>query len=123
MNKLMALVISLVFAVTATMSLAQSGSESSIKAGSAIYACECGAGCPCGTLSNKEGKCGCGKKLVKTTVTKVEGGKAFYTMNGTEVSAPTVGKYQCECGTGCNCATVSQKPGTCGCGKPLKKVE
>jgi hypothetical protein len=123
MNKLMAIVASLVFVVTAAVALAQSGAESSFKAGESIYACGCGAGCSCGTMSNKAGKCGCGKQMVKTSLTKVADGKAYYQMNGKEVSAPTSGKYVCACGAGCPCGTVSQQPGTCGCGKPLKKVE
>jgi hypothetical protein len=122
MNKVLTIVISLIFVVTAGLALAQSGSEGSVKAGAAIYACGCGEGCGCGTMSNKAGKCGCGKQMVKTSVTKVEEGKAYYQMNGKEVSAPTVGKYACGCGAACPCGTVSQKPGTCGCGKPLQQV-
>lgn len=122
MNKLMAIVISLVFAVTAGLALAQSGPESSIKVGDAVYACGCGAGCNCGTMSSKAGKCGCGKQMVKTSVTKVEGGKAYYQMNGKEVSASTTAKYACSCGSACQCGTISQKPGSCGCGMALKKI-
>ena len=123
MNKLMAIVISLIFAATAGMALAQSASEGAVKAGASIYACGCGEGCACGTMSNKAGKCGCGKQLVQTTVTKVAEGKAFYMMNGKEMTAPTAGKYVCACGEACKCGTVSQKAGTCGCGKKLSKVE
>ncbi|WP_020677445.1 hypothetical protein [Geopsychrobacter electrodiphilus] len=28
--------------------------------------------------------------------------------------------YSCACGAGCDCNTVSTKPGTCRCGKPLE---
>jgi hypothetical protein len=122
MNKLMAIVIGLVFTVTAGLALAQSGAEPAIKAGASVYACGCGAGCGCGTLSNKAGKCGCGKKMVQTTITKVADGKAYYQMDGKEMSASTTGKYVCGCGAACTCGTVSQKPGTCGCGQPLKEV-
>ncbi|GFO69797.1 hypothetical protein GMLC_33760 [Geomonas limicola] len=121
MNKLMAIVASLVFVVTAAVAFAQGNAESPFKAGASIYACGCGAGCPCGTISAKAGKCGCGKNLVKTTVTKVADNKVYYQMNGAEVSAPATGKYVCSCG--CPCNTVSQKEGTCACGKPLKKAE
>ena len=31
----------------------------------AKYACACGAGCTCGTISQKPGKCTCGKELKK----------------------------------------------------------
>lgn len=123
MSKLVAIVVSLVFIVTAAMALAESESKASIKAGSSIYACSCGAGCGCGTMSNNAGKCGCGKPMVKTMVSKVENGKAYYRVNGKEVSAPVAGAYVCSCGEGCPCNAVSQKPGTCGCGKPLKKAE
>jgi len=34
-----------------------------------------------------------------------------------------VDKYTCACGEGCNCDTISQKPGNCSCGKDMKKVE
>ncbi len=121
MNKLMAILASVVFVVTAAVALAQSSAESPYKAGASIYACGCGAGCACGTMSTKAGKCGCSKPLVKTSLTKVADGKAYYQMNGQEVSAPVTAKYACSCG--CPCATVSQQPGTCACGKPLKKVE
>ena len=74
------------------------------------------------SLAKKEGKCGCGKDLVKTTATKVEKGKVFYKLNGKELSAPTKGKFACGCGEGCNCGSISQKPGKCGCGKDMVKV-
>jgi len=92
------------------------------KAGDTIYVCGCGEGCACGSLAKKEGTCSCGKELVKTTVTKVENGKIFYTLDGKEVSAPTQGKYACGCGEGCNCGSISQKPGKCGCDKDMVKV-
>jgi len=122
MKKLLAVVASLVFVTTAALALAQTAAESPFKAGDSVYACGCGAGCACGTLSSKAGKCGCGKPLAKATLTKVAEGKAYYQMNGKEVAAPTAGKYVCAC-EACPCNTVSQKPGNCSCGKPLKKVE
>jgi hypothetical protein len=123
MSRLIALVVSMVFVVSAAVALAQGGAEKTFKTGDSVYACGCGPACPCGTLSTKAGKCGCGKPLVKTSLTKVEDGKAHYLVDGKEVVAPTAGKYVCACGTGCPCGTVSQKPGNCGCGKPMKKVE
>jgi hypothetical protein len=95
----------------------------SFKTGDTIYVCQCGKACKCGTMSHKEGKCGCGKELVKTSVTRVENGKVFYNVDGKEFSAPATGKYVCACGDGCGCGTVSQRPGKCACGKPMKKVE
>lgn len=97
--------------------------KQSLKTGDTIYVCKCGKACDCGTMSYKEGKCGCGKELVKATVTKTEDGKVFYTLDGNEFSAPAKGKYMCACGSGCGCGTVSQKPGKCACGKKMKKVE
>jgi len=93
------------------------------KAGDEIYVCSCGESCKCGTLASKEGECGCGKPLVKTTVTKVEKGKVFYNVDGKELTAPQQGKFMCGCGEGCNCGFVSQKEGKCGCGKNMVKVK
>jgi hypothetical protein len=92
------------------------------KAGDTIFVCGCGESCKCGTIGLKEGKCGCGQNLVKTTVTKVENGKVLYSLEGKSLSAPQQGKYVCGCGEGCDCGFISQKPGTCGCGKELVKV-
>jgi hypothetical protein len=125
MKKLIVLVMSLVMALgVASMVFAEKAADgkTGVKAGDTIYVCGCGAGCDCGSLAKKEGKCGCGKDLVKTTVTKVENGKAFYQLDGKELSAPLKGKYVCGCGKGCDCGSVSQKPGNCGCGKKMKKV-
>jgi hypothetical protein len=71
----------------------------------------------------KGGTCACGKELVKSTITKVENGRLYYKVNGEEMSAPATGKYVCSCGAGCPCNTISQKPGKCGCGMTLKKME
>ncbi|MBT1071173.1 hypothetical protein [Pelotalea chapellei] len=91
--------------------------------GDAVYSCACGEGCECKTMSRKEGKCACGNKLGKGTVSSVEGDKAVVTVAGKDLSFSTKAKYICGCGDACTCGTISQKPGTCGCGKPLKKVE
>jgi hypothetical protein len=32
------------------------------------------------------------------------------------------GKYICACGPTCNCGTISDKPGTCRCGRRLQQV-
>jgi len=126
MKRSVLLVVSLLF-VFAAVSLAFAGKGPSgkfeAKAGDNIYVCSCGAGCDCGSLAKKEGKCGCGKDLVKTTVTRVEKGKVFYTVDGKEISAPIKGKYACGCADGCDCGSVSQKPGKCGCNKDMVKVK
>jgi hypothetical protein len=92
------------------------------KAGETVYVCGCGAGCDCNTMARKPGMCTCNKPLVKTTISKVEGDKAFVTVNGKEQAFITKAKYACACGPGCDCGTISQKPGNCACGKPMKKV-
>lgn len=91
--------------------------------GDEVYACGCGEACPCKTLSRSPGKCACGVDLVKAKVVKVEEGKAVLDINGKEETFPTVGKYACACGPGCGCDTISQKPGNCACGNPMKAVE
>jgi len=60
--------------------------------------CACGASCKCDAKGMKDGKCGCGKDVVK-------------------VSAK--GMYCCTMG----CPEVSDKPGKCACGMEMKKVE
>ena len=126
MKRFMLLVCSLLLVVAAASTVlaakAQKKGVFQAKAGDVIYVCTCGEGCDCGTLSTKEGKCGCGKDLVKSTVTKVEAGKVFYEVDGKEQSAPLKGKYTCGC-KGCNCGTVSQKTGKCGCNEDMVKVK
>ncbi len=126
MKKSILLVISCLFVLAAvTLAFAAKGPSGKFeaKAGDAIYACGCGAGCDCGTLGKQEGKCGCGQDMVKATVTKVEKGKVFYKIGDKEFSAPIQGKYACGCGDGCNCGYVAQKPGKCGCDKDMVKVK
>jgi hypothetical protein len=126
MKKLVLVVVSLMFIFAATgLVFADKGAKGlfSAKAGDEIYVCNCGEACKCGTLAKKEGKCTCGKELVKTTVTKVEDGKVFYKVADKELSAPQQGKFMCGCGEGCNCGFVSQKEGKCACGKPMVKVK
>jgi hypothetical protein len=94
-----------------------------LKAGDSVNVCGCSEGCPCDTISRKEGKCSCGKPLVQGKVTKVEEGKAMIAINGKERAFKTTGKFQCACGPKCNCDTISQKAGKCGCGKELQEVK
>jgi hypothetical protein len=125
MKKLVLLVMSLLLVIGAAgLVLAEKGSKGTFdaKVGDSIYVCSCGAGCDCGSLAKKEGKCGCGKDLVKTTVTKIDKTKVYYTLDGKELSAPIKGKYACGCGD-CNCGSISQKPGKCGCDKDMVKVK
>jgi hypothetical protein len=125
MKKTILLVLSLLFVFAAvSLAIAAKGPSGKFnaKAGDSIYVCGCGDGCDCGSLAKKEGKCGCGKDMVKTTVNKVENGKVFYTIDGKELSAPIQGKYACGC-KGCDCGSVSQKPGKCGCDQDMVKVK
>ncbi len=94
-----------------------------LKAGEEVYACNCGESCACQTISNQEkGKCGCGMALSKATVKKVGTDTADLQFANGVRTLKTVGKYVCGCGGEC-CSTISQKAGTCGCGKELVKVE
>lgn len=93
------------------------------KKGDTVYVCNCGDACPCKTMSRRDGTCSCGKALGKGVVSSVEGDKAVVTVEGKELNFVTKAKYACACGDGCNCGTISQKPGKCSCGKDMKKVE
>lgn len=93
------------------------------KKGDVVYVCGCGEGCDCKTMSRKEGKCSCGKALGKGTVSKIEGDNAVVTLDGKELNLITKAKYTCGCGEACKCGTISQKPGKCGCGKEMIKVD
>ncbi len=120
MKRFMLVLLTVAFTLGLAAAVYAASGKFETKAGDTIYVCGCGAGCSCGTLSNAEGKCACGNKLVKTTVTKVQEGKAFYVVDGKEMSASLTGAYHCGCKQ-CTCKTISQKPGTCGCGKKLIK--
>jgi hypothetical protein len=92
------------------------------KAGEEIYACGCKEGCGCKTMARKEGNCTCGMPMVKAKVQKAEGEKLILTVKGKEQSFPNKAKFACGCGEACKCGTVSQKPGNCVCGKPMKEA-
>ena len=126
MKKFVLLVMSLLLVISAAgLVMAEKGAKATFdtKAGDVIYVCGCGEGCDCGSLGKKEGTCSCGKKMVKATVTKIEKDRVYYKLEGKELSAPMTGKYACGCGDGCNCGSISQKPGKCGCGKDMIKVK
>jgi hypothetical protein len=93
------------------------------KKGDAVYVCGCGEGCPCKTMARKEGKCSCGKELVKGVVSNDDGDKLVVTVGGKDLNFPSKAKFTCACGEGCNCGTVSQKPGKCTCGKEMMEVK
>ena len=86
----------------------QANLESGQMAGRAdvLYACDCGPGCDCNTLSKSPGQCRCGKPLRWYHVIKVEGDVALL----------------CGCAKGCECKLDPKDPTKCGCGKPVKRV-
>lgn len=111
--------------VVAAVAFAVDPHKLTLKVGDEVYVCNCGESCDCLTMSRKEANCVCKKPMVKAKVTKVDKDLAM-------VQAPgwgkprlfkTVGKYACACGPSCDCGTISQKPGDCACGKPMKEVK
>ena len=109
----------------AMIAFADSTGKMDLKVGDEIYACNCGDGCECKTLSRAAGKCGCGNALVNAKVVKVEDGKAYLQAEGWKEprAFKTDGKYACACGKECKCHTISQQPGKCGCGMEMKEVK
>jgi len=122
MKRLFVLACAVVFAFV-FIGTAAADTTITYKKGDEVYVCGCGASCPCLTMSKKPGQCTCGKELVKTTIDKVVKGKAYVTVDGKTRIFKTTGKYACACGAGCDCGTISQKPGNCVCGKPMKAVK
>ena len=92
------------------------------KKGDTVYVCTCGDSCDCKTMARKEGKCSCGSALGKGTVSSATKEKLTVKVGDKTLNFPVKAKYACGCGDGCNCGTVSQKPGKCGCGNDMKKV-
>jgi len=115
------LVLTIMFAVAFASFALADRTTMTAKVGDELYVCGCGNGCDCDTISRSLGKCPCGKDLVKSKVTKVEEGKI--TMDVRSRPFVSIGKYACACGPDCKCDTISQKPGTCTCGKELKEVK
>jgi hypothetical protein len=109
----------------AAVALADGSGKIDLKVGDEVYACDCGADCPCLTMSRNAGKCSCGKDMVKAKVMKVEEGQVMLKADSWDKERPfkTTGKYTCACGPDCKCDTISQNPGKCTCGTEMKKVE
>ena len=115
------LILSVAFALAlATLALAAE-TKMTAKVGDELYVCACGEGCPCDTMSRNPGQCTCGKDLIKAKVTKVEKGKI--TVDSRKKPFVSIGKYVCDCGSGCKCGTISQSPGNCTCGKKLVEAK
>ena len=118
------ILVTLVMVLTLGLSLAAFAEKvKALKAGDTVYVCACGPDCNCGSMARKDAKCTCNKPMAKATIAKVEGDKATVTVNGKEQAFSLKAKYACACGDGCDCGYISQKPGKCGCGKPMKEVK
>ncbi len=123
MKKMILSVASVLVFAAAGLLVAAESAKMDLKTGDEVYVCSCPKSCSCDTMSRKATKCGCNKDMVKAKVTKLEGGKAFFKVNGEEKSYTVTGKFACGCGEGCGCGTISQKAGKCACGKPLQEVK
>jgi len=97
--------------------------KSALKVGDEVFVCNCGAGCPCGSIAMKESKCSCGNKMSKGTVTQVAEGTAVVRIGSREQTFKTTGRYACACAKGCDCGSISQSAGNCACGKPMGEVK
>ncbi len=123
-NILMAMMLCMI--VFVALSFGGEKARMDLKVGDEIYACDCGDGCPCNTMSrSSSAKCACGKDTVKARVMKIDGDIAMLKADGwdKERAFKMTGKYMCACGADCKCDTISQSPGKCACGKEMKKVE
>lgn len=121
---ILALALTVAFAATANAAT----SKLDLKVGDEAYVCNCGPDCGCMTMSLKAGNCVCGRPLVKAKTVYVEGDWAVMKIpesgGGFRLQAfKTVGKYACACAAGCDCNTISQKPGKCACGREMKEVK
>ena len=111
----------IVLLVFCAVSYADTTGKMDVKAGDEIYVCACGEMCDCDTMSMNPGQCSCGKDMIKTKVTKVDENMIY--VESQKKGLKRMGKYACACGPGCNCNTISQRPGNCSCGKPMKEVK
>ncbi|MBI5847272.1 MAG: hypothetical protein HZB31_04870 [Nitrospirae bacterium] len=125
MKKLILMLTVMVMVAFVAVSFAASKSKMDLKVGDEIYACNCGDSCPCKTMARKAGNCSCDKEMVKAKVMSIDGDKVMLKADSWEKERAfkATGKYICGCGEGCNCDTISQNPGKCGCGAKLKKVQ
>jgi len=117
MKRLLAITVVL-FLGLAMATLASAG-DMQLKVGDKVYACNCGEGCPCQTLSMNPGECSCGNPLAEGEVVEVGDGTVVVQTADWKRTFKTDGKFACNCGAGCNCNTVSQSHGKCSCGKDL----
>ncbi|NJD56617.1 MAG: hypothetical protein FIA94_09475 [Nitrospirae bacterium] len=126
MKKVILLTAVVFMAAVVALAYAGSSAKMDLKVGDEIYACNCGADCPCNTMSRSaSSKCTCGKDTVKAKVMKIDGDIAMLKAETWDKERPfkMTGKYMCDCGAECKCDTISQNPGKCACGKDMKKVQ
>ena len=86
------------------------------------FVCNCGDQCDCNSISNKAGKCGCGKELIEATAIKVEGDSATFQIGERTQTFKTTAKFACNCGESCDCKYMSNTGGKCICGKDLVAI-
>jgi len=111
----------IVLLVFCAVSFADTTGKMDVKVGDEIYVCACGEMCDCDTMSIRPGQCSCGKDMIKTKVTKVDENMIY--VESQKKGLKRLGKYACACGPGCQCNTISQKPGKCSCGVPMKELK
>lgn len=116
------IIIAMLFSAIVAYGAADSGTMM-LAPGDEVYACACGDGCDCKTMSRNPGKCTCGNDLVKSNVLEADKGMVILDVNNKKDTFPTTGKYTCACGPTCDCGTISQNPGKCTCGKPMAPVK
>jgi hypothetical protein len=124
MKRTLIVLLMIVMLVSVVSVIAAEKEKLDLKVGDERYVCNCGEKCACNTISTNEGKCSCGKDMVKAKVVKVDKGKADFMAEGwkKERSFKTVAKYSCNCSPDCKCGTISQNPGKCTCGSEMKKI-
>jgi hypothetical protein len=69
MKKALAYLAAVIFLAIIVAGLVSAKEEANAKfaVGDTVYVCPCGAGCACGTISQKPGKCVCGNDMTKVS--------------------------------------------------------
>jgi len=104
-----------------------------------LYTPSCGTQCSCNQLSVTQHKCACDSAMQWAHVVRIEGNEALIctTKEGCRCAIDPADSAKCGCGmpltrvnlkeTGIyfcpSCNTVASAPGTCNCGKNLRKAE
>ncbi|WP_429886574.1 hypothetical protein [Geoalkalibacter halelectricus] len=106
----------------ALAAVAAEPSRMALEVGEQIYACGCGVNCPCDTLAKRDGKCTCGRDMVRAEVLEVGEDEAVIRIAGEKRTVKTLAKYVCACGPACPCVAISQNSGKCVCGRDMAAV-